>query len=165
MRPLGMVFDGSNSLFETERVICNSIGQGIWLGQFAPVRRDHLHLVQAILQAICSIDISCAFTGLYPAYIARMLDRHCMEDDVCIYHLYIAKSTSTILRPLLQKVTEFTIGSFDFRFRSRWAFERYADFSAYGISYEGVTLTFHLVLVDTTLGCVPRACINLVDFI
>jgi len=55
--------------------------------------------------------------------------------------------------------------SFDFRFRSRGAFERYADFSAYDISYEGVTLTFHLVLVDATVDCGPRTCINFVDFI
>ena len=88
-----------------------------------------------------SLCICCALRGLYPAYIARILDGHCMEDDFCIYYLYIAKSTSTILRPLLQNATDFTIGSYDFRFRSCGSFERYIDFSAYDISYEGVTLT------------------------
>jgi hypothetical protein len=43
MRPLGKVFDGSSSLFETQRVLYNFIGHAIWLGQFTPVRRDHLH--------------------------------------------------------------------------------------------------------------------------
>jgi len=64
-----------------------------------------------------------------------------------------------------QKVTKFTMGSFNFQFRSRGAFERYADFSPYDISYEGVTLTFHLVLVDATVNYSPRACLNLVEFI
>jgi len=83
MRPLGRVSDGSTNLFET-RVLCNSIGHAIWLGQFTPVRHDHLHFVQALLQAFGSIGICCALTGLYPAYIAGMLDRHCMEDDFCM---------------------------------------------------------------------------------
>jgi hypothetical protein len=106
----------------------------------------------------------CMLRPYRPAYIVGMLDRHCMEYDFCVCHLYIAKNTSTILGPLLQKATEFTIGSFEFRFISHGTFERYADFSAYYISYEGVTLTFHLVLVDT-MDCGPRACINFVYFI
>ena len=165
MRPLGKVFDGSTSLFETQRVLCNSIGHAISLEQFTPVSHDHLHFVQALLQTFWSICVCCALTGLYPAYIVGMLDRHCMEYDFCVCHLYIAKNTSTILGPLIQKATEFTIGSFEFRFISHGTFERYADFSAYYISYEGVTLTFHLVLVDATMDCGPRACINFVDFI
>ena len=66
---------------------------------------------------------------------------------------------------LLEKATEFTIGSFEFQFRSNRAFERHADFSAYDISYEGVTLTFLMVLVDPTVDCGPRACLNFVEFI
>ena len=124
MRPLGMVFDGSTSLFETQRVLCTSIGHVIWLGQFAPVRHDHLHFVQALLQAFCSLGICCALTDLYPAYIAGVLDKYCLDDDFCICHLYIAKSTSTILGPLLKKAAKFTIGSFDLQFSSRGAFER-----------------------------------------
>ena len=69
----------------------------------------------------------------------------------CISHLYIAKSTSTILRPLLKKATKFTIGYFKFQIIFRGAFERYADFSAYDVSYEGVILTFHLVLVEAAV--------------
>ena len=83
MRPLGMVFDGSTSLFETQRVLCNFIGHAIWLGQFTPVRPDHLHFVQALLQAFCSLGICCAFTGLYTAYISGILDKYCLEDDFC----------------------------------------------------------------------------------
>ena len=39
--------------------------------------------------------------------------------------------------------TDFTIGSFKFLFRFRGAFERYADFSAYDISYESLTLKYN----------------------
>jgi len=93
------VFDGSTSLFETQRVLCASIGHAIWLTQFTHVRHDHLHFVQALFQAFCSLGICCAFTGQYPAYIAGVLDKYCLEDDFCICHLYIAKSISTILGP------------------------------------------------------------------
>jgi len=103
MRPLGMVFDGSTSLFETQIVLCTSIGQAIWLTKFTPVRYDHLHFVQALLQAFCSLDICCAFTCQYLAYIAGVLDKYCLEDDFCFCHIYVAKSTSTIFEPLLKK--------------------------------------------------------------
>ena len=63
------------------------------------------------------------------------------------------------------KITIITIGFFSFQFRSRGAFECYADFSANDISYEGVALTFHLVLVDATVDCSPRASLNFVQFI
>jgi hypothetical protein len=102
MRPLGMVFDGSTSLFGTQSALCNFIGHAIWLGQFTPVRHDHVHFVQALLQAFFSLGICCAFTGLYPAYISGVLDKYCLEDDFCLCHLYIAKSTSIILVPLLK---------------------------------------------------------------
>jgi hypothetical protein len=69
------------------------------------------------------------------------------------------------LGPLLKKSTKFTIGFFNFQFGARGAFERYADCSAYDISYEGETLTFYLVLVDATVDCSPRTCLNFVEFI
>jgi len=81
MRPLGKVFDGSISLFDTQRVLCSSIGHAIWLTQFTPFRYDHLDFTQALLQTFCSLAIFCAFTGLYPAYIAGVLDKYCLEDD------------------------------------------------------------------------------------
>jgi len=164
MRPLGNVFDGSTSLFETQRVLCTSIGHAIWMTQFTPARHEHLHFIQALLLAFCSLGICCAFTGLNPAYIAGVLDKYCLEDDSCSCHLYIAKSTSAILGPLLKQASKFTIGSFDFQFSSREAFEHYADYSAYDVSYEGVTLTFLLVLVDTAINCSPRASLIFVEF-
>jgi len=160
-----MVFDGSTSLFETQRVLCTSIRHAIWLTQFTPVRHDHLHFVHSLLQACCLLGICCAFTGLYPAYIAGVLDKNCLEDDFCISHLYNNKNTSAILQPLLKKASKFTIGFFDFQFRSREAFEHYVDYSAYDISYESVTLNFLLVLVDTAVDCSPRAFLNFVEFI
>ena len=99
-----------------------------------------------------------------PSYIAGMLDRHCMEEDFCFTFIH-CQTQFHHLGPLLQKATDFTIGSFDFRFRSRGAYERYAFFSAYDISYLDVTLTFHLVLVDATMDYGPRECINFVDLI
>jgi hypothetical protein len=69
------------------------------------------------------------------------------------------------LGPLLTEAAKFTIGSFDFQFRYREAFEHYADYSAYDVSYDGVTQTFLLVLVDTAVDCSPRAFLNFVEFI
>ena len=93
MRPLGTVFDGSISLFESQRFLCNFIRHDIWLGQFTRVRHDHLHFVLAVLTAFRSLGICCAFTGLYPVYISGILDKYCLEDDFCICHLHIAKSS------------------------------------------------------------------------
>ena len=81
------------------------------------------------------------------------------------YVIYTLPKALHLLVTPPPKSIEYTIDSFDFRFRSRGAFERYAYFSTYVISYDGVTLTFHLVIVDSTVDCVPRACINFVDFI
>jgi len=47
MRPLGKVFDALTSLFDTQRVLCSSIGHAIWLTQFTPVRHD-LDFTQAL---------------------------------------------------------------------------------------------------------------------
>jgi len=69
------------------------------------------------------------------------------------------------LRAPPQKAAKFTVGSFKFQLRSRGAFKRYADYSAYDVSYEGVTLTFLLVLIDTAVDCSPRASLNFVEFI
>ena len=67
--------------------------------------------------------------------------------------------------PLLQKAPEYTILSFDFRFLSNRDNKHFTDYSTYEISYEGVTLTFQLVLVDATMDCGPRSCINFADFV
>jgi len=68
------------------------------------------------------------------------------------------------LGALLNKANKFTIGSFKFQFRSRGDFENYAEFSC-EILYEVVTQPFHLVLVDATVDCSPRSCLNFVEFI
>lgn len=44
MRPHRKVFNGSSSLFETQRVLRNSIGNAIWLGQFKPLNLDRRFL-------------------------------------------------------------------------------------------------------------------------
>jgi len=132
MRPLGKVFDGSTSL--KSNVSYTTIRHAIWLGQFTPVRHDHLLFVQALLQAFCSLGICCALTGLYPAYIAGMFDRHTMEEEFCVCHLYIAKSTSAILGSLLRKAHEFTIRAFDFRFKPNQDYKHFHDYSTYKIS-------------------------------
>jgi len=51
----------------------------IWLTLFTPVRHDHLHFIKTLLQTICSLGICCAFKGLYPAYIAGVLDKYCLK--------------------------------------------------------------------------------------
>ena len=67
--------------------------------------------------------------------------------------------------PHLKKAAKFTIVSFNFQFGFQGAFERYADYSAYDVSYEGVTLNFLLVLVVAAVDCSPRASLNFVKFI
>jgi hypothetical protein len=51
MRNIGIVFDGSTSVFENQRVLYNAIRHAFWLGQLTLVRHDYLHFVQAKLQA------------------------------------------------------------------------------------------------------------------
>jgi len=102
----------------------------------------------------------CALRRLYTAYVAVILDWHCMEDDFSMSFILCQKHFHHLRSPP-PKTTEFQIRYFDFRFRSRGAID---DFSAYEFSYVGVTLTFHLVLVDATVDCCPRACINFMDF-
>ena len=80
MKTLGTVFDGSTSLFHTQRVLYNSIGHVILLVQFKPVSHDHLLFVQALLQEFCSLGIRCALTGLHTPFIAGM---HCRHMVVC----------------------------------------------------------------------------------
>ena len=87
MSPLGKVFDFSTSLFESQRVLYNSIRDKIWLGQFTPVRNDHLLFVQAQFQAFTSLGVRCAPTGPYNIYIARMLGRLSMEEGLCVCYL------------------------------------------------------------------------------
>ena len=75
MRLHGKVFDGSNSLFETQKFLKNRTiaGNAIWLTQFTPVKFEHLRFVNLLVKTFCTLRVCCAFTGTYPAYIAGML--------------------------------------------------------------------------------------------
>jgi len=49
VHPVGMVFDGSTSVFENHRVLYSSIGHAIWFSQFKTVYHDHLIFVDYAL--------------------------------------------------------------------------------------------------------------------
>jgi len=63
MRPFGLPFDGSNSLFATQQFLVNEVGKALWLTHFTPVRLDHLRFVNRLLNTSCAQDICCAITG------------------------------------------------------------------------------------------------------
>jgi len=52
MRPKGKVFDGSDSLYATQRgLVKNNIaGHVLWLTHFTPARLDHLGYVNRLLK-------------------------------------------------------------------------------------------------------------------
>jgi hypothetical protein len=115
MRPLGKVIDGSTSLFETERVLYNSIGHAILLGQFTHVHQEYLLFVQVLLNSFCSLGICCALTGLYPAEISGMLGQNYGGTNFHMPFLH-CKITFAILGLLFHKAYQSTVGSFGFRF-------------------------------------------------
>ena len=99
------------------------------------------------------------------AYIAGMLDSHYIQERFHIFHLYIEKSTSAMLGPLLQKAHEFKIWYFDFRFIYDRDYAKFPDYSTYEITYECVTLHFRLVLVDASPKCGLRPCIIFLELV
>ena len=73
MKPHGIPFDGSDSLFQTQQSQVSEMGHAVWLQQFNPARLDHLPFVHRSLQTFFELDICCTITGTYPAYIAGVL--------------------------------------------------------------------------------------------
>jgi len=52
MRLLGILFDGSESLFRTQKSLINEAGHAVWLLHFPPTRLDYLRFVHHLLKNI-----------------------------------------------------------------------------------------------------------------
>jgi len=78
MRHKGKHFEGSDSLFETQRCLVknNIAGHALLLTHFTPARLDHLCFVNHLLKTFCALDIRCALVVTYPTYIADVLSSH-----------------------------------------------------------------------------------------
>jgi hypothetical protein len=81
--------------------------------------------------------------------------------------LCIAKTSSTILDTLLKRnkdqTRNFMVGPFTFKLSE----EEYTDddFLYYEISYEDISIPFHIIIIDATKKCDPRSNLNFVEFI
>jgi len=114
MRPLGISFDRSDSLYRTQQSLLNEAGHAIWLPHLTPTRLDHLQFVHHLLQTFCELDMCCTITKNYPAYIAGVLTSYYRTSPV-IGRLQIARTYSLILDDIYRTSDTFAIGRFQFR--------------------------------------------------
>lgn len=147
MKPHGIPFDGSDSLFQTQQSLVTEMGHAVWLQQFTPARLDHLSFVHQLLQTFCALDICCTITGTYPAYIAGVLASF-YNTSPCIGGLHIARTSSSILENFYRKVETFEIEPFQFQITARQEYDAFPDFSTYKITFENVTLAFTVTIID-----------------
>ena len=170
MRPNGIYFDGSDSLFETQQSLVTEMGHAVWLQQFTPARLDHLSFVHRLLQTFCELDICCTITGTYPAYIAGVLASF-YNIAPCIGGLHIDKISSSILENFYRKPETFVIEPFRFRIVERQEYEAFPDYSNYEITFEDVTLAFSVTIIDDStfydepVYCGSRSSINFSEII
>jgi len=113
MRPHGIPFDGSDSLFQTQQSLANVAGHAVWLPYFTPTRSGHLHFVNRLLKTFCELDICCTVTGTYPTYIAGALTSYYYTRPV-LGTLYIARKTSILQDNIYRKANAFEICDFQF---------------------------------------------------
>jgi len=145
MKPNGISFDGSDSLFQTQQSLLIEMGHAVWLPHFTPARLDHLSFLHRLLQTFCELDVCCTITGNYPAYIAGVLTCY-YNIAPCIGGLHIARTSSSILDNFYRKADTFVIEPFQFRIVERQEYEAFPDYSNYEITFEDVTLAFQLQL-------------------
>jgi len=135
MRPLDIPFDGSGSLFRTQQSLVSVAEHVLWLPHFTLTRLHHLRFVHHLLQTFYELDICCALTGIYPAYIAGVLTSYYRIRPV------IARIPSTILDIIYRKADTFLIGPFQFCLTEWEEYEGFLDYSTY-ITFEDVTVCF-----------------------
>jgi len=146
MRPKGKLFEGSNSLFETQRCLVqeNIAGNDVCLTHLLPVRLDYLGFVIRLLET-CALDICCALVGTYPAYIVGVLSSH-YTDRLRVSQLCIGRTDSPILDNSYRKLPSFEIGPFRFSITTEEDYASFPDYSVYKITHGGVTIPFLLQL-------------------
>jgi len=166
MRPHGIPFDVSNSLFETQHFLVNGniLAKALWLPNFTPVRLAHLRFVNKLLQTFCALDICCYLKGTYPAYIAGVLSFY-YRTRLVVGGLHIIRTDSTILDNIYRRVHRFEIGTFRFRLTEWLEYERFPDYSIYDLTHEGVTVPFQITILDVCAQCGSPSSINLAEFI
>jgi len=145
MKPHGIPFDGSDSLFRTQQSLVTEMGHAVWLQQFTPAVLDHLSFVHQLLQTFCDLDICCTITGTYPAYIAGVLTSF-YNTDPCIGGFNIARTSSSIVENFYRNAEAFIIEPFQFRIKERQEYDAFPDFSTYEITFGDVTLAFTVQL-------------------
>jgi hypothetical protein len=154
MKPQGNEFDGSSTLFETHQLLQSIAGNDIWLTELELINREHLSVVQQLLQTLCILGICC------PAYMAGMFSSY-FTITICI-----AKTNSAILDPLLRKggnqMQNFMIGPFTFKLSVE---EENNDVCKFCDITEDITIPFQITAVDTLKECGPHSNLNFVEFI
>jgi len=170
MRPLGIPFHLSDSLFRTQQSLVNVAGHVLLLPHFTPTRLGHLQFVHHLLQTSCDLDICCTITGTDPAYIPGVPTSY-YRTSPAIGVLHIARTPSTILDNIYRKSDIFVIGTFQFRLAEREGYDGFPDFSTYDITFENVTVSFSITIIDvstsygvsTTYG--SKSSINVTKFV
>ena len=157
-------FDWSNSLFKSQEILVNKVGNAICLTNFTPVKLDHLRFVNRLLEASCAPDICCAVTGTFPAYIAGVLNSY-YSQRTAVGKLHIAGTDSSILDKLYSKHYALEVGPFEFRLTEWLEYERFSDYSIYEIVHENESVAFHIIIVDVSAYCESQSNINLAEFI
>jgi hypothetical protein len=96
----GKEFNGSDSIFKTNRLLQSIIGMGIWLTDFIPKSYDHGNFIELLLSKLCMIGLCCIISGIFPAFTAEMIDSY------NIITLYIAITDPHHFRPYFRKKWE-----------------------------------------------------------
>jgi len=99
MSTFGILLEGANNLFKVQQFLVNEAGNAKCLTHFTPVRLDHLRFVNRLLETFCELDIYCAITGTYPAYIAGVLNSYYSKIPA-VGKLHKARRDSVILEKI-----------------------------------------------------------------
>jgi len=158
MKPQDKEFDGSCSLFKTHQLLQYVAGNDIWLTQFKLISLDHINVIELLLKTLCALGICFDISGTFPAYMAGVFSSY-FAVTLCI-----AKTSSTILVPLLKRNGNLMIGPFMFTLSGEEHTDD-DDFLYYEISYEDISIPFHIIVIHATRECYPESNLNFVEFI
>jgi hypothetical protein len=90
----GKIFNGSDSIYVTNRLLQSRIGKGIWLTEYIPRNYDK-HFIEILLSQLCLMGLCCVISGPFAAFTAEIFDWY------NIITLYIAITDSIILVHIL----------------------------------------------------------------
>ena len=142
----------------------NIARNAVCLTHFIPERLDHLRFVKRLLETFCTSDICCAFIGTYAAYIAGVFISN-YSTRLALGEFHIARTDSATLDSLYRKLHIFEIGPFEFPLTAWLEYESFLDYSIYEITYEVVSVPFHITIGDVSVYCGSQSSMNLAEFI